>query len=45
MPYLALMEVEQLEQEVACLRQAIADKKEQEAAMIEVLFPSVFRNK
>lgn len=37
-----IMQVEQLEQEVAELRQALTDKKEQEAAMLQVLCAPVF---
>lgn len=32
------MQVEQLEQEIAELRQALSDKREQEAQMIQVQF-------
>jgi len=37
-----IMQVEQLEQEVAELQQVIADKKEQEAAMLQVLVCTCF---
>lgn len=36
------MQIEQLEQEVAVLQQALTDKKEQEAAMLQVLCAPVF---
>jgi hypothetical protein len=36
------MQVEQLEQEVAVLQQALIDKQDQEAAMLQVLCAPVF---
>ncbi|MCI14292.1 hypothetical protein A2U01_0035422 [Trifolium medium] len=36
------MQVEQLEQEVAVLQQALIDKQEQEASMLQVLCAPVF---
>jgi hypothetical protein len=37
-----IMQVEQLEQEVAVLQQALIDKQDQEAAMLQVLCAPVF---